>query len=663
MHISKIIIKGFRSFSPEGSIVEINNKLSAFIGHNSSGKTASLEALRKIFGTTNAERELCRQDFHIQNGEDTEAIYNKDLSIEVRFDFDDVETNSVPHFFNSMVIGEEGEQPYLRIRLEANWIKTKLSDEGEVESKLYFIRVPDDEDETEENKQIFPRHLRGLIQVLYVPAIRKPAEQMKYVSGSILYRVLRLLKWDDDIKGEFDEKINDINTLFSGLDEFKAIQNSLTGFWKKFHKDKRYNESTLGFGDSDLESVLKKLEVSFSPTGTYRKFQVNDLGEGYRSLFYLTLVCALLEVEENLSTDEGEESEDIHPVLTILAIEEPENHISPQLLGRVVKILKTLSVQAKTQVFLSSHTPAIIKRIDPESIYHFRITENYTTEINAITLPLKGDEAYKYVKEAIRNYPEIYFAKMAIIGEGDSEDVVFNKFMEVNEVDFDDNMITFVPLGHRFVNHIWRLLETLHIPYITLLDLDLERSGGGWGRIKYILNQLIENGADKNDLLMLKTGKILSDEKLKNMHNWKLRNNKKDILMCWVRRLEDYNVFYSVPLDLDFLLLKHYTNAYKLAIPKGGGPNIPDKSSDSDAFNKKLEGAVEATLKSEKAEGLTYSDDDKELMIWYNYHFLGRGKPVTHINALAIISDDDIKNSMPKVFKNIFKKIEMKLSE
>ena len=37
-----------------------------------------------------------------------------------------------------------------------------------------------------------------------------------------------------------------------------------------------------------------------------------------------------------------------------------------------------------------------------------------------------------------------------------------------------------VPLGGRHVNHFWRLLERLEIPYVTLLDLDSGRFQGGW---------------------------------------------------------------------------------------------------------------------------------------------------------------------------------------
>ena len=306
MYISKITIKGFRSFSPEGATINIKNKLIAFIGLNSSGKTAALEALTKVFGITNAEKEIRRQDFHIAQNENIDLISERNLSIEVKMEFDESDNDSIPHFFSQMVIDEQESKPYIRIRLESNWLKSEYSEEGDIETNLLFISVPEGELEIEESKRVFPKHLKGLIQVLYIPAIRKPSDQVKYVSGSILYRVLRLLNFDEKFNTDFNSKINEINDLFKGLKEFSEIQNSLSTFWKKFHKDERYKESNLGFTNSDLDSILKKLEVYFSPTGTHRAFQVNDLGEGYRSLFYLTLVCALLEVEEKLSKDEDD---------------------------------------------------------------------------------------------------------------------------------------------------------------------------------------------------------------------------------------------------------------------------------------------------------------------------------------------------------------------
>jgi hypothetical protein len=659
MEISTLKIKGYKSFGPDEVNIPLEDKLAAFIGLNSAGKTSALEALKKLFGSSSTEREIYRQDFHIGKDENPDDITERELAIEVRIDFSEEEQEAVPHFFSEMVVDNEGADPYLRIRLEATWQKSDITPQGEIDVKTYFIKVAEGEPEEADSKKIFPSHFRSLIQVLYVPAIRRPAEQLKYVSGSILYRVLRKIKWSDDFKENFDEKINEINDAFKGLPEFSTVQTSITEFWQQFHKDERYRDTALGFGGSDFDAILKKLEISFSPTGTHKSFGIDELGEGYRSLFYLTLVCSLLDVEEKLAEEEEEEAIGVtRPLLTILAIEEPENHIAPQLLGRVIKILKTIAEKENSQVLLSSHTPAIIKRLDPECILHFRITAEYETEVNQILLPDKADEAYKYVKEAVYNYPEIYFARLVVIGEGDSEEVIFNRLMDVMNVDFDDNIITFAPLGHRFVNHIWKLLNALHIPYITLLDLDIEREGGGWGRIKYVLEQLLQVGIKKKKLLELSDGSILSDERLNKMHTWSLNeeNSIKD-LNSWVSYLKQYNIFYSTPLDLDFLMLLYYPEFYKKAIPENGGPRIPDKSQEPEEFEAKVEGAIQATLKSEKATAATYSGSEKELMIWYTYHFLGREKPTTHIQVLSSMSNRQISKNLPPIFTEIFKRI------
>ena len=58
--------------------------------------------------------------------------------------------------------------------------------------------------------------------------------------------------------------------------------------------------------------------------------------------------------------------------------------------------------------------------------------------------------------------------------------------------------------------------------------------------------------------------------------------------------------------------------------------------------------------KKKGGNGETYSEAQKELMIWYNYFFLNRGKPITHMLMLSSISDEDLKASMPDVFTRMF---------
>ena len=212
---------------------------------------------------------------------------------------------------------------------------------------------------------------------------------------------------------------------------------------------------------------------------------------------------------------------------------------------------------------MTSHSPAIVRRVDPENLRYFRMDKDVlASKVRTITLPEKesAQDQYKYIKEAVRAYPELYFAKLVILGEGDSEEIILPKYWEALNGSIDVGGISIVPLGGRHVNHFWRLLNDLQIPHITLLDLDREREGGGWGRIKYVLKQLIANGHDRNVLLTTESG-VLTDEQLDGMSEWDVLDVAS--MQTWLDCLEQYNVFFSAPLDIDFMMLEQMESEYK----------------------------------------------------------------------------------------------------
>lgn len=135
--------------------------------------------------------------------------------------------------------------------------KNDLAEEGDIDTKLYFINVPESEDSTDESKHAFPKHLRGLIQAFYVPAIRRPSEQMRYISGSILYRVLSSMKFSDEFKENYLTKITELNSLFQSIDEFSTIESTLSDIWSEFHKDERYKDVSLSLEPVKLNQYYK----------------------------------------------------------------------------------------------------------------------------------------------------------------------------------------------------------------------------------------------------------------------------------------------------------------------------------------------------------------------------------------------------------------------
>lgn len=654
MYIERLIIRNFRIFDSKETTIFLDKNLSGIIGHNSSGKTVVLEALRKLFGSS-TERNITDRDFH--NSEDSGQVReNKEFSIEAILRFHKSEQDNdkvIPSFWESMVIDEPGGEPYLRFKLEAKCTYLENMSEGEIDDNYFVIKAPLGETVSDEHKKRLPVRVRSLIQIFYIPAIRKPSEQLKSIASGLLGQILSLITWEDTTLDNIASKSKGLTSELLKHKEFSKIQDILLETWGKYNKDSRYQQSNINFNADDIDSILKKLEIEFRPTEINRPYNVSELGEGYRSLFYLTLVCTLLKARKEII-----KKGTIPVCLTILAIEEPENHIGPQLLGKVITNLLKQSEDDDTQVILTSHSPAIVKRIDPEAICHLRVKDS-STVASRIIIPKDNIEAYQYVKQAIQRYPEMYFAKLVVIGEGDSEEIVLRRYATAYDIDFDNEYITFAPLSHRFVNYIWKALIELDIPYVTLLDFDRERNGGDWGRVKYILTQLIANGKPKD--VVLKANVRLTDSAFEKMGTWDPSGLR--VQKCWLYHLEDFDVFYSYPLDLDFLMLEYMKEYYIQTIPQRCGPNIPKKE-DAKKYNEYIRKAIKATLKSEDSTGFTYTDEEKELMAYYRYFFLGKGKPITHSLALNLIKDNDVlKANVPPVLKRFFDNVKRKLNQ
>lgn len=696
MKLTKVIINNFKLFGAS-QLIEINNQ-TVLIGNNSSGKTTVLQALSKLFSDKQSDRIIRKSDFHLPKGlrpgENT-----RELFIETIFEFDELDRNSygpaIPTFFEHFTVDQDDGKPFLRIRLESSW-EDDGTVEGSVETQIYYISSAK-ETFRDEDKHRASRKDLDKIRVLYVPASRTPEKELGNASSSMLSRLVNSINWTEDEINEISDKIEELNNTFlSEKGALTQINQGIQKSWELYHEDKRFSQAELTINSTEIAVALRQIALKFSPTTTEEAFTVSDLGDGLRSIFYFSLVDSILDIELKITKDREENPDNprfklIPPILTILAIEEPENHIAPHHIGKLVKRFKQLSNNDNSQVILTSHSPAIVKRVEPEDLRYLRIENSngdIQTSISDIKLPKESDESYKYIKGAIQAYPELYFAKLVILGEGDSEELLLPKFFDLLGKEIDSSQISIVPLGGRHVNYFWKLLHTLRIPHITLLDFDNERYGGGWGRIKYVIQQLLERGIKRSDLVKLKSGRILNDEEIAGISSREICDIRSELLLSWINHLEKFNIFFSAPLDIDFLMLQHYKEYYINILSPKEGPVIlyidQDKNSKNQTENSKkikitdvdkenkfqligyrerIKEAMRVTLKEKSGPGNSFTEEEKELMIWYQYFFLGRGKPTTHMQFLSSISDEELIKGLPPVFKKMVMRVEELLGD
>ena len=668
MRISRLTLSNFRSFGEPLTVIALD-PLTTVVGGNACGKTAVLAALARLFGVSAGDRGIRKSDFHLPPDTDLAAVTELSLFIEARIEFpelgdEEASGEAVPECFRQMSIDAPMGSPHCRVRLDAKWTKTTLP-EGEVEETLSWVNTAEEEVK-EDHKTRVTGDQRSRVHVLYVPATRDPLKQLRQAAGTLLHRLLGAIRWSAEVQKKVAKASNESNQAFRAEPGVTVIEKMINRNWAALHDFKLLKNVHLRPLNPEFEDLLRQVEMVFSPGEGAAEQSAERLSDGLRSLFYLTLITAVFHAEEQAVAEAGKaepsalRGEDLQaPSLTLLAIEEPENHLAPHYLGRILNLLADIASSPRAQVLLTSHSPAILRRIDPTAVRHLRIDPTLQqTVCKRIELPAEADEAHKYVRQAVRAYPEMYFARLVVLCEGDSEEIILPRLCEQAAVPVDPSFVSVVPLGGRHVNHFWRLLDDLSIPHVTLLDLDRERETGGWARVKYVLDQLLKLGKPRAALLGFEradgTSAVLTDAEFDGMAKWDEKDRR--VMRGWLDALEAQNVFFSYPLDIDFAMLQRFPAPYHAA-KTGRGPRNADRAKDPAAFKKRLKGARAAVLKSEKARGVTYTSEQKEAFIWYQHLFLGRGKPSTHILALNEIDPPDLWRDAPVRLKRLVRRV------
>ncbi|WP_081042814.1 ATP-dependent nuclease [Aeromonas veronii] len=664
MYLKKIFISGFKSISnshPQTIILE--HELTAFIGHNGTGKSTAMEALNKLFSVDQSLRGLSLKDFHNANNEDNDT--NKNLVIEAWFVFPQKDKISIPPLIEHLTIDDSNGDIIFRVRLEGT-LSFDSNPMGDIDEDIWIISTSSKKIE-DSDKQRLSSSVRNSIQVSYIPATRDPLLQLKYSSKAILGRLLKAIEWTAESQETLKAHATELNALAQSNPALVEITEAINTNWKDIYKGRYLSHASLNIPLSGIDEILKLIQLQFNPDEVGNIVNVDRLSDGQKSLVYFSLIKAMFDIDKRTrdlissgSTSNFSLEKMKLPIFSMISLEEPENHLSPHYLGRIIKLVRDYGKNELCQVIISSHSASILSRIEPEQIRHFRLDNEFkSTAISGLTLPDKEDDISKYIKEAVKAYPEIYFSKLVILGEGDSEEVIIPKVLELFSTEIDSHSVSIVPLGGRHVNHFWRLLKSLQVPFITLLDLDIDRSGGGFGRIKYAIEQL--SHLINKDLGII-TEQIPQWDDTKNPLTFSCQNSHGKTINL-VNILEAHNIYFSSPLDIDYAMIESFPEIFceKDVMYGERGPKSIN-TTDEDEL-------ITAVLKKGHS-GIRYSfnGDYIKHFLWYRYRFLSnKSKPASHVRMFSKIENSfnthEIKEKLPPVLIRIAEKTATLLEE
>lgn len=644
MKLVRLRLSNFRSFGPGSTTIKLDD-MTFLLGPNGAGKTAVLQALARMFSLDPAQRRIRRSDFHVPSDEAPEnAPDERELWIEADFEFpelvqenaDGEDLPAVPGNFAHMQLVSENGPVQVRFRLRAT-----IDQDDDIEESFTYV-ISEDEDGVPIEESRVSKLDRSAIQVHYLPARRDPADHISYSANALLGRALRSADWsaEREVISTLTEQISD---ELRDNEAIGGIAAALTEQWSDLHKGDYYANPSVSFSRNEIENLLRHLSVGFAPGHGESIVDFARLSDGQQSLLYVSLVLAMHSIGSKVLSGELATAFDIDKlrpaVFTLIAIEEPENSLSPHYLGRVVRTLTTFAEGLDSQALVATHSPSLLRRVPPESVRYLRLSTARTTLVKSIELP-EDASAQKFVREGVQAFPELYFSRLVILGEGDSEQVVLPRLLEARGILADDASISVAPLGGRHVNHLWRLLNGLGIPHVTLLDLDVARHQGGWGRIRYAAKKLLDYAdIDGNDL---------TQDEIDGIPAW---DSDYGIIVDdqgWIARLERLGVFFSAPLDLDFMMMTHYPEAYF----------VDDELAEPD------EDTVKAVLgKNHDLLDDQYTDEEQTYLDAYHRRFKLDSKPTWHIRAMAGMDDDALVEHLPEVLDRMFDSIEAKLAD
>lgn len=404
MYLSSVQIKNFRCFDDQLHIVEFNPGLTVLVGENDSGKSAILDAIRIVLGTTDLGwYRIESTDFH---NEDT----TKEISIVCKFS--NLTSDEQAAFLECLSYETQAEQmvPSLYLYWNCKYITTfkpPRSISNLASGKQGTGPAPSAE-------------AREIIRVTYLRALRDAYSDMQSGRHSRLSQI-----------------IQHIPTLTDGKDEYQPDMDlkelSLLGI-TNLSNDLLVNHPVLKTVNSSMEEILST-QLLLKQDEIKTRFEVADSRSKELQRINALLEKLDLSVDKNASSMQGKVGLGTSNILSMacelllhkeaekvnrssfLLIEEPEAHIHAQ---RQLKMVQSLEeATANQQIIITTHSPLLASVVKLANI--IIIKDGKTFSLAEGKTKLEADDYWFLEKYLDATKANLFFARSVIVVEGPGE--------------------------------------------------------------------------------------------------------------------------------------------------------------------------------------------------------------------------------------------------
>lgn len=297
------------------------------------------------------------------------------------------------------------------------------------------------------------------IQFFYIDAQRNILDDIR-LKSSYLGKMLSNIKYSEEVTKEVESQIQSLNEkLVSKSDILSNINITLKEL-----------DTTMGTRSEGVEITpftknIRDLHKNFL---IYYADQQNSFSMEYHGMGTRSW-SSLLTLKSFISLLSLNAQKDKSVFFPILAIEEPETHLHPNAEKKLYKQINTISGQK----IISTHSPYVAAMAKLGQIRNFYKDEIVVCgKIDGLT----DEEIRKINRQVINTRGEIFFSKVIVFFEGETEEQALPIFAQkhFNQTPFEMGLDFVGVGGYRSYLTFLRFAEALKIPWLIFSDADVK---------------------------------------------------------------------------------------------------------------------------------------------------------------------------------------------